>query len=128
MKLEKLALPLSKSIEEIDSILSKSNLYSKLYLKDRQKVAKYILGCNQHNIKILRVQYYESYYASMIWPTPSIYLPVKEYTWSIQVVIKTKRKKVKLISLEKPYDKQTDAIYPVKELHKIWKQRQEIIL
>jgi len=124
MKLEDVSLRLANSVDAIDAILVASReLYGKLQLSDRQRVAKYILGCNRHNIKIERVQFHESYYSNRIWPDPTKYMPDREYIWSIQIVLMTKKKKVHLVPLYYPFDAATNSCIPVQDLQVLRQQR-----
>jgi hypothetical protein len=124
MKLEDVSLRLANSVEAIDRILVASReLYGKLLPVDRQRVAKYIVGCNHHNVKIERVQFHESFYCNRIWPDPTKYMPDREYIWSIQIVLMTKKKKVHLVSLHYPYDAATNSCLPVQDLQLLRQQR-----
>lgn len=124
MKLDDISLRIANSIETIDKILVACRpLYGRLLDIDRHRVAKYILGCNRHNIKIDRVQFFESYYSNRIWPDPTKYLPDPEYIWSIQIVLALKKKKVHLVSLSYPYDTLTKSCIAAKTLHTLRLQR-----
>lgn len=123
MKLDKVALRYARSSEEAISILAESRpeFVPLLHPDDLHKITKYIIACNNHNHKVVKVTVpFFAWYEHRIWPDPSAFPSSSGIIYSILVWVQSpKRVLKKNFTLLYPFDLGSNAALDRESINKI---------